>query len=101
MQNSNVIQAPQQLRRTKTGRRIRNLLLRKLWLPRILYELLPCLYLLLGLAALASAMYIQAWTWILPYAILLGLVCFHVSLALITLRYRHRHRKGPSLARSE
>ena len=96
MQNSNVIQAPQQLGRTKAGQRIRNLLLRKLWLPRIIYQTLPFLYLLLGLAALASATHMQAWTWILPYAVLLGLVCLHVSLALITLRYRYRHRKGPS-----
>jgi len=95
MQNTNVIRAPQQLRRTKAGRRIRNLLLQKLWLPRIIYEMLPYLYLLLGLTALTSAMHMQAWIWILPYAILLGLICLHVSLALITLRYRYRHREGP------
>ena len=95
MQNTHVIRAPQQIRRTKTGRRIRNLLLQKLWLPRIIYEMLPYLYLLLGLTALTSAMYMQAWTWILPYAILLGLICLHVSLALITLRYRYRHREAP------
>ena len=95
MQSTHVIRAPQHLRRNNASRLIRNLLLRKLWLPRIVYETLPFLYLFLGLTALASAMHLQDWTWILPYAILLSLICLHAGLALITLRYRYRYRKHP------
>jgi hypothetical protein len=92
MQSSNVIRAPRNHRRSKTTQRALDLLLQKLWLPRIIYELLPFLYLVLGIAALASAMHMRDWTWILPYAILLGLICLHVCLALVTLRYRYRYR---------
>jgi hypothetical protein len=98
MHSSNVIKAPRFFRRTSSNRQIRDLLLQKLWLPRIVYELLPYFYLSLGLTALASATHMRAWVWILPYAILLGLICIHVGLALITLRYRYRHRNRPSIS---
>ena len=101
MHSTQIIRAPQHLRRNNASRRIRNLLLQKLWLPRIVYETLPFLYLFLGLTALASAMHMQDWTWILPYAILLGLICLHAGLALITLRYRYRHRKGQTPAQAD
>ena len=72
--------------------KLRGLLLRKLWLPRILYEALPYLYISLGIAALASALYAPGWTWILPYLVLIGLACLHAGLAIVTLRYRFRRR---------
>lgn len=75
------------------GRRIRQLLFRRLWLPRIVYEALPYLYIVLGVAALGSAMFTPDWTWILPWAILIGLICLHAGLALVALRYRVRHGK--------
>ena len=93
MQHYSTIRAPAEHRRDSILWRIRGFLLQKFWLPRIVYEALPYLYLALGLAAVASAVYIPDWAWILPYAILLGLVCLHAGLAIVTLRYRYRH--GP------
>lgn len=95
MQNSNAIRAPQSIWRGPIPRQIRNTLLQKLWLPRVVYETLPYLYLFLGLVALTSAMYVPEWTWILPYAILLGLICLHFGIAILTLRYRFRYRRYP------
>lgn len=77
---------------------LQRVFLRKLWLPRFVYEALPYLYVLLGLAALTSALYAPGWTWIIPYLVLVGLVCLHAGLALVTLRYRFRRRRrnGPA-----
>ena len=72
---------------------MRRLLLRKLWLPRFLYEALPYLYISCGLAALLAAAFAPDWTWILPYAILVGLVCLHAGLAIATMRIRFRTRR--------
>ena len=77
--------------------KLRGLLFRKLWLPKIVYEALPYLYISFGLGALASALYTPSWTWILPYLVLVGLACLHAGLAIVTLRYRFRRRQnGPS-----
>ena len=70
--------------------RIRGILLRRLWLPRLFYEALPYLYLVCGLIALVSALYTPDWTWILPWAILVGLICLHAGMAIVALRYRVR-----------
>jgi len=75
---------------------LRRILLRKLWLPKALYEALPYIYILAGSAALVAALYLPGWTWILPYIILLGLVCLHIGLGLVTLRFRFRRSQaGP------
>jgi hypothetical protein len=75
---------------------IRRILLRKLWLPKAVYEALPYIYILAGTGALIAALYLPGWTWILPYIILLGLVCLHIGLGLVTLRLRFRSsRSGP------
>lgn len=75
------------------------LLLKKLWLPRGVYEAIPYLYLLTGALALLSAIYSETWAWILPYVVLLGLVCLHAGIAILTLRYRFR-RRLPAAAKS-
>ncbi len=77
--------------------RLRHILLRKLWLPRIVYELIPLVYILLGIIALASAVYAHGWTWILPYLVLIGVGCLHAGFAIAGLRYRfrRRHRLDP------
>jgi len=90
MHTSTANRATGHQRRDGIGRRIRNLLLRKLWLPRIVYELLPYLYFVLGLAALVSAVYLPSWAWIFPFVILLGLLSLHGGLAIIALRYKYR-----------
>lgn len=76
--------------------RLGRILLRKLWLPRGVYEAIPYVYLLCGFLALASAVFGTGWTWILPYVVLLGLGCLHAGLGLLTLRYRARRRRLPA-----
>ena len=93
MQNDNVIHSSATHQRASIGKRIREILLQKLWLPRILYEVLPFVYIFLGIFALISAMYTPGWAWILPYAILLGLICLHAGLGIVGLRYNFRRRK--------
>ena len=91
--NDDVIDSSATQQRVRIDKRIRELLLQKLWLPRILYEAMPFLYIVLGIFALISAMYTPDWTWILPYAILLGLICLHVGVGIASLRYKIRRRK--------
>jgi hypothetical protein len=68
------------------------LLTRRVWLPRWLYALVPWLYLLLGSAALASAVLLPEPDWILPFAALAGLALLHAGLWVATVRYRQRRR---------
>ncbi len=72
---------------------LRRILLSKLWLPRIVYELIPAVYILLGIGALASALYGRGWTWIVPYLVLIGVGCLHAGVAIAGLRYRFRRRQ--------
>ena len=89
------------LQRSGTARQVRTLLLKRLWLPRILYEALPYIYMLCGIVALGSAVYSPDWTWILPWAILVGLICLHAGIALATLRFRFRQRHEDSADREQ
>lgn len=60
------------------------------WLPRPLYELLPFAYLLLGGAALSSALFLPEPAWVMPYGLLLGIGAVHAAVALTRLRLRRR-----------
>lgn len=90
MHDEKALQAPTPELRGDMLSRIRKILLRRLWLPKIVYESLPYLYILCGMAALASALYTPDWTWILPWAVLIGLICLHTGLGVVALRYRIR-----------
>jgi len=90
MQTGKALHVPARSGPCKIASRFRKLLLRRLWLPRFIYEALPYLYIACGLVALGSAIYTPDWTWILPWAILVGLICLHAGLALAALRYRIR-----------
>lgn len=79
------------------GTRLRALLLRKIWLPRSVYAALPGLYIFLGVYAIAAALYLHHWSWIVPYLALLGICCLHVGAALVSMRLR-RHRLPPRAA---
>lgn len=73
---------------------IGRVLFRKLWIPKSLYEALPYCYVMGGLAALVSALYLPGWTWILPYLVLLGAISLHAGLAVLTLRWRFRRTQS-------
>lgn len=74
--------------------RISRVLFRKLWLPKAVYEALPYCYVLGGVVALFSALYLPGWTWILPYLVLIGAISLHAGLAVLTLRWRFRHGRN-------
>jgi hypothetical protein len=95
MHHNRAVPASHHETRISFAQQIRVSLLRKLWLPRLLYEALPYLYLVIGMAALASAVYVPGSGWILPYAILFAVICLHASLAIIALRYNYRRNKKP------
>jgi len=66
-----------------------NLVSKKLWLPKLLYDALPYFYLASGLAAFLATLYISEWFWVLPHYLLFSAGCIH--LGLLVYRRRHRH----------
>jgi hypothetical protein len=92
MHDGKVFSAAARDQRRNSTARLREILTRRVWLPAIVYEALPYLYILCGVVALVSAIFARDWTWILPWAILVGLICLHAGLALAALRYRLRRR---------
>jgi hypothetical protein len=86
--------------RTGISGQVRKTLFRKLWLPRFVYEALPYLYMAVGFLSIYAAARMPGWTWILPYAFLLGIICVHTGLAIAALRYRFRFRSGKRRKRS-
>lgn len=73
---------------------VQDFLLRKIWLPKLVYSLLPWLYLLLSVAAAVSALFLEHWSWIVPYMLLLGIGCLHAAVLILTLRWRYARRKS-------
>lgn len=74
---------------------LRRVLLRRVWVPRAVYESVPALYLGTGAGALWSALYLPGWTWIVPYLALGGLGSLHAAFAVARLRYRSRRDRYP------
>jgi hypothetical protein len=72
------------------------LLLRRVWLPRWLYAVLPSIYLLLGAAALAAAAGLEHAAWILPLGLVMAAGLLHLGLWAATARYRHREARRAS-----
>jgi len=66
----------------KTG----NLASRKLWLPKLLYDLLPYFYLTSGFAALFATLYISEWFWVLPHYLLFSAACIQMGLSVFGRR---------------
>lgn len=67
-----------------------NLLVRKIWLPKFLYESLPYFYVLAGLAAFMATVYISEWFWVLPHYLLFSVGCVHLGIFV----YRRRRRSA-------
>ena len=65
-----------------------NLLTRKIWLPRLIYSVLPWFYVGSGVLALLATLYISDWYWILPHYLLFSAACLHLGVAV----YRRRRR---------
>ncbi len=72
----------------ETTRKTGNLVTRKIWLPKLLYDSIPYFYLTSGFAAFFATLYISEWFWVLPHYILFSAACIHMGL----LVYRRRRR---------
>ena len=77
----------QQLPRDNGG-----LMSRRLWLPKLLYDLLPWFYLLSGVLAFLATLYIDDWFWILPHYLLFSAACLHLGVAIFRRRLRRSRR---------
>ncbi len=71
--------------------RSEHLITRKIWLPKVLYDVLPYFYITSGTVALFTTLYISEWFWVLPHYLLFSVACVHFGIVI----YRRRHRKRP------
>lgn len=65
-----------------------NIVSRKIWLPKLLYDSLPYFYLVSGIAAFVTTLYISEWFWVLPHYLLFSAACLHLGIVV----YRRRRR---------
>ena len=80
----------QELTETRTvSRNAGRLMTRRIWLPKVLYNILPFFYLFAGIAALLATLYISDWFWVLPHYLLFSVACLHMG--ILIYRRRHRH----------
>ena len=89
--------APNPATLTETQRVTRttgNVITRKLWLPKLLYDSLPYFYLGAGVAALLATLYISDWFWVLPHYLLFSAACIHLGLIVIRRRRRAQQPFG-------
>jgi len=69
-----------------------NVISRKIWLPKLLYDALPFFYLTAGFMAFLATVYISEWFWVLPHYLLFSIACVHLGIII----YRRRRRPdGP------
>lgn len=73
------------------GRKKESLALRRIWLPKLLYDALPYFYLTSGLTAFFATLYITEWFWILPHYVLFSLACLHIGVAVLRRRRGNRN----------
>lgn len=69
-----------------------NLLWKKIWLPKLLYDALPYFYLAAGFIALIATLYISEWFWVLPHYLLFSAACIHLGIAV-----HRRRRRGKKI----
>ena len=74
----------------RRGRKNSGLASRRIWLPKLIYDVLPYFYLASGLAAVFATLYVTDWFWILPHYLLFSFICFHLGVIV----YRRRHAKS-------
>ena len=63
---------------------------RKIWLPKTLYDSLPWFYLLAGLLSLATTMYISTRFWVVPQYFLFSAACLHLGIVIFRRRRAHK-----------
>ena len=89
---SEINTAPAQSLRVTLLAKLLGIATRKIWLPRIIYTLIPFFYLFTGGIALLSALYLPGWGWFIPYGLLAAGISLHVTALIGLARYRgHRN----------
>ena len=71
-----------------TKKRTQSFLFRKIWLPKLVYALLPYFYLASGLVAFLATIYVSDWFWVVPLYLLFSAACVHLGVIV----YRRRNR---------
>ncbi|MEX0976367.1 MAG: hypothetical protein WDZ50_04650 [Woeseia sp.] len=79
------------------ARRAEKLAMRRIWLPKLIYDALPWFYLAAGCAAFMATIYISEWFWVLPHYLLFAAGCLHLSYAV----YRRRRRAARERTNSQ
>ena len=74
----------------QVDRKAGSLATKKIWIPKLIYDLLPYFYLASGFAAFFATLYISEWFWVLPHYLLFSAACVHLG----ALVYRRRHAVG-------
>lgn len=67
-----------------------NFMSRKVWIPKVLYNVLPYFYLFAGVSALLTTIYISGWVWVLPHYLLFAVACLHMGLLVHRRRNKRR-----------
>jgi len=92
MMYSNAVGKPAHLSETQqVTRDAGKFMSRKIWVPKLLYNVLPYFYLFAGISALLTTFYISGWAWLLPHYLLFAIACLHMGL----LVYRRRNKPRP------
>lgn len=65
-----------------------SILSRKIWLPKVFYDALPCFYIVAGFAALLATLYVSDWYWVLPHSLLFAAACLHMGVLISRRRDR-------------
>lgn len=66
---------------------MREVLLAKIWLPKGVYTLLPVAYIFLGICAIGAGLFLEHWSWVVPYLAIIGCMCLHAAIAVIAARW--------------
>ncbi len=78
----------------KVGREVMRtageVLRQRIWLPKIVYELIPYFYLASGLATFWAVIHISDWYWYIPICLLSSVACMHMAYRVFVLRHRAR-----------
>ena len=66
---------------------------RRIWLVSWAYELLPYFYIVAGLGAIVSSIYVSRWYWMIPFYLIFGGMCVHGGFVVRRLRRQYRAKK--------
>ena len=73
-------------------KRIGQIMLRRVWLPKPLYDAVPMIYICLGVYATYAALFMTHWSWVVPYFLLFACACLHTGIYTASLRIRAYRR---------